>query len=339
MINKPLFSFRGNLRWNRAAVLLFLVSLFLPGVIHAQNFKGLKIVPDEESRSVIRDADGYHPLGPNDSVEDARKKATELALADILKHAKSFIDSKTHSVKGRPKYELVKNKNKETMIILEKKDFGIKMPEKIYHVWIRSKVKYVLKSEKSETQVVAQADVAPEVAVAKKPPEKPEPTAKKAPAAVTRKSDLLTVRVWTDKKKYAEGEKVTIFLQGNQDYFARIVSTDSQKNVVQLLPNQYREMRFFKEGKIYEIPDNSQGDRFEIQSASPFGTDTITVYASGSPLGNPDLIPIGRGLNQVQGSRKNYARTLSRGLKIVGKKTSAEFYESSWTFETTPKSH
>lgn len=302
-------------------------------------FKGLKIVPDEEFRSVIRDADGYYRMGPGDSIEDARKKATAKALADVLKHAESFIESKTQSIKGHPNYELVKNKNQEIAIVLETKDFGIQMPEKVYHVWVRSKVKYVLKPEtdKDESLALARSDVAPEAAVAMKSAKKTETVANKKPAGTAVKNAPLTVRVWTDKKKYTEGERVTIFLQGNQNFFARIVSTDSKKNIVQLLPNQYREARFFKEGTLYEIPDPAQGDRFEIQSARPFGTDTITVYASGSPLGNPDLIPIGRGLNQIRGSRNDYAQTLSRGLKIVEKETPAEFYESSWTFETISK--
>ena len=31
----------------------------------------------------------------------------------------------------------------------------------------------------------------------------------------------LTVKIWTEKKRYRKGERITIYMKGNKDYFAR----------------------------------------------------------------------------------------------------------------------
>ena len=109
----------------------------------------------------------------------------------------------------------------------------------------------------------------------------------------------LTVRVWTDKKQFSEGETIKLYVEGNRDFYARIVNLDANGDMIQLLPNQFRQSRFFKGKKVYVVPDDTQGDRFSIISTPPYGTDTIVTFASEAPLGEVNLTPVGQGLGPV----------------------------------------
>ena len=108
-----------------------------------------------------------------------------------------------------------------------------------YHIWIKAEVEYVLRSKGQEPK--ASKIMSPE--------------------------GPLTVRVWTPRKVYKRGEIVEIFIQGNRDFYARIVNIDSQGNITQLLPNDHRNINLFQGSRVYKIPDT--GDRFTIKVRGP----------------------------------------------------------------------
>ena len=176
-----------------------------------------------------------------------------------------------------------------------------------YHVWIRAEVKYNLPTLQPTSQSFASSG---------------------AP---------LTVRAWTDTKQFRKGEYIEIYLEGNRDFYARIVDFMSDGTTVQLLPNRYRPNTFFKGGTVYQIPDKNRGDRFKLKVSPPFGTDKIVVYASEQPVGDINLSTvISGGLGLVSGSAKDMANQI-RGIEIEGDMgTSTEFYESTWKIETSP---
>jgi hypothetical protein len=97
----------------------------------------------------------------------------------------------------------------------------------------------------------------------------------------------LTVKVWTDKETYREGEKIKIYLKGNKPFFAMVIYRDAVKNNLQLLPNPYRQDNYFQGGVIYEIPSGT--DKFEMEVNPPFGEESIMIYASVSELGDLNL--------------------------------------------------
>ncbi len=111
------------------------------------------------------------------------------------------------------------------MSILEQKDLGIENNNR-YHVWIRAEVRYALT---------------------------PRPGGE-GQAAVMNENAPLTVKVWSDRKNYRKGEYITLFVQGNRDFHARIVDVSPDGSILQLLPNGYRTGSFFKAGTTYTIP-------------------------------------------------------------------------------------
>ena len=205
-------------------------------------------------------------------------------------------------------YDVVMSKTAGDVTILEEKDHSIQGNR--YHVWIKAEVAYSLHPNGGGSSLSVLMHAA-------------------AP---------LTVKVWTDKKSYQAGEEITVFVEGNRDFYARVLNVSGEDAIVQLLPNTYRTSHRFKGGKTYRIPD--VGDPFKLQVQLPFGPDKIVVYASESPIGNVSLQDIGRGLQRYQGTQQDLARDSRRGVGVYGASDAdspgASFYEATWKFTTHP---
>ncbi|MEW6601352.1 MAG: DUF4384 domain-containing protein [Nitrospirota bacterium] len=145
----------------------------------------------------------------------------------------------------------------------------------------------------------------------------------------------LSVKVWTDRKEYSDGQKVRIYISGNKPFYARVLYKNAEGGIVQLLPNPFRLDNYFNGGMVYEIP--SGNDRFDLEVAPPFGEENVTVYASTTQLGDIDLEGAD-GVYQVR-TRGADIGTRTRGV-VIRKKTdeggspASEFFESSTVVRT-----
>ena len=268
--------------------------------------RGLQVVPDQEKRSSIYEVNGYAYLGENMSLAQARKAAFSNAKRQALEMAKTHIESNTLVKDGVLEYDHLQTGAEGDVSILEQKDLGLK--DNRYHVWIKAEVEYGLRPTG----------------------QKPRPAKMMSPDAP------LTVKVWTPRKQYRHGEEVMILVLGNRDFYARIVNIDSEGNVIQLLPNDYRDINLFQGGKVYRIPD--AGDHFKIRVSPPYGEDQVVVYASDVPLGEVETESIGQGLRRYSGTRDLLAgriRSVAVVPRPVGSPTGAEFYEATWKFTTS----
>jgi len=291
---------------------LFIFILNLPVQTSGQNIGASAAAPDNEKRSSIQAVDGYSYLSENMTLAETRSAAFATAKRQALEMARTYIKSKTEVEDFVTKYDLIWASAEGAVTILEQKDYGIKENTR-YHVWIKAEVEYALHPKKKQ-------------------PDR-NPIANRDP--IIDKSAPLTVRVWTPTKHYTDGESIEINIQGNRNFYARIVDITSNGEIIQLLPNGYRRINFFEAGKVYKIPD--QGDRFDLKVVPPYGKDQIVVYASDVPLGNVSMEQIGQGLSQYRGSRKTLAAQ-TRGISVVPASQSqsapsgAEFYEATWVF-------
>ncbi len=294
-----------------AALLMFLF-IFIPATAtRAQN-------PDSEKRSVIQSVDGYANLSEDMTLSETRAAAFANAKRQAVEMAKTHIKSKTNVEDFILKSDSVLATSEGAVTVLEQKDIGVEDNTR-YHVWIKAEVGYgytpktpvSLKGEKGKT-----IDL-------------------KTDTVVMDKNAPLTVKVWTPKKRYKDGEYIRVFLQGNRDFYARIVDITSGGDIIQLLPNDYRGINFFEGGKTYKIPD--KGDPFDLKVSPPYGEDRIVVYASEVPLGSVVTEPLGRGLRSFRGSAKSLAAK-TRGISVVAtgknKSAGAEFYEAAWSLTT-----
>lgn len=261
----------------------------------------------KDKRSCIQTVDGYAYLSENMTLSQTRSAAFANAKRQAVETAKTHIASKTKVTDYKVDYDMIWADSEGSVTIIEQKDLGIEDNNR-YHVWIKAEVKYELNPPKEAKALNLDDQNAP-----------------------------LTVTVWTTQKQYKEGEQVEIFVKGNRDFYGKIVNITADGNIIQLLPNDFRKVNFFKAGKTYKIPDDE--DQFSLKVSPPFGKDKIIAYVSEAPLGNTDMESVGRGLNQYKGSPENFAR-LTRAISIVPDKNSprvesgAEFFETAWTFET-----
>lgn len=285
---------------------LILFCLILPKEALGENLRAVDVVPDQEKRSCIQAVDGYAYLSEDMTLSETRAAAFATAKRQALEAGKTYIQSKTKVKDFVVEYDMVWSDAEGAVTVLEQKDIGVEDNTR-YHVWIKAEVEYALQPKRKEQGQTVLLD-------------------KDAP---------LTVKVWTSKKQYKDGENMEIYVQGNRNFYARIVDITPSGDIVQLLPNDYRIINFFEAGRVYKIPD--EGDHFDLKVTAPYGEDQIVVYASEVPVGDVAMESMTRGLNRYRGSRESLG-ALTRSIKVVpaapGSQAGAEFYEATWNLTT-----
>ena len=256
------------------------------------------------SQSTITEAEGYACMGEDRSRRQTELAALEAAKRNAIEFASTYMTSETHIKDFELEKDLVSAYANATVKIIKELEKGWYRDANAGDCF-RVKIKVeVIPDEKAMHKVSKRKDVADD------------------PFAP------LHVRLWTDKKEYERGDRMRIYIKGNKPFYARVIYKDAAGEMVQILPNPYRNENYFQGGVIYEIP--SGNDKFDLEISPPFGEENITVYASTSPLGEIDLHSQG-GVYFVKTKAKDIgART--RGIKLTGKSTgktsyASEFYE------------
>ena len=154
----------------------------------------------------------------------------------------------------------------------------------------------------------------------------------------------LSVRVWSEKKSFAAGDQLEIYLRGNKDFYARIFLQDVAGNTIQLLPNRYRKENSFKGATTYVVP--SAADAFTLTISEPFGKETVVVFASTAPMPEVSGQTTRSGLLVASDSRRDIALRM-RGVSLspaqptrnasAEQASAGEFVEAEWRIETKPK--
>jgi hypothetical protein len=90
------------------------------------------------------------------------------------------------------------------------------------------------------------------------------------------------IRLWTNRKNYRMGEKITFFFRAERDCYVNLVDINSRGELTLLFPNRFHTDNFIRAGKTYQIPDEAYGFTFEIQP--PAGTDRVYAIAASRPL-------------------------------------------------------
>lgn len=256
-------------------------------------------------QSTITEAEGYACMGEDRSRRETERAALEAAKRNAIEFASTYMTSETHIKDFELEKDLVSAYANATVKVIKELEKGWYRDAKTGDCF-RVKIKVeVIPDEKTMDKVSKRKDV------------------------VDDPSAPLHVRLWTDKKEYERGDRMKIYIKGNKPFYARVIYKDAAGEMVQILPNPYRNENYFQGGVIYEIP--SGNDRFDLEISPPFGEENITVYASTSPLGDIDLHSQG-GVYFVKTKAKNIgART--RGITLTGKSTgksnyASEFYEN-----------
>jgi len=257
------------------------------------------------SQSTITQAEGYACMGEDRSRRQTEQAALEAAKRNAIEFASTYITSETHV-----------------------KDFEIE--KDLVSAYANATVKVIKELEKSWYKDANTGDCFRiKIKVEVIPDEKAMEKVSKRKNVADDPSAPLHVKLWTDKKEYKSSEKMRIYIKGNKPFYARVIYKDAAGEMVQILPNPYRNENYFQGVVIYEIP--SGNDRFDLEISPPFGEENITVYASTSPLGEIELHSQG-GVYFVKTKAKDIGAK-TRGITLTGKSTgksgqASEFYEN-----------
>jgi len=261
------------------------------------------------AQSTIKIVEGTACLG-----DDKTKKQTEtLAMADAKRNAieqvRTYVSSSTEVQDFEIKKDLVSAYAEAKVEVIEELGKG----------WYKDT------AQGDCYKVKIKADVIPNEKAMKKVTD----------TALDDPTLPLTVKVWSDKVAYREGEKMKIYLKGNKPFFATVIYRDVAKKDLQLLPNPYRQDNYFQGGVMYEIPTGK--DKFELEVNPPFGEESIIVYASVSELGDLNLKQEG-GVYEVKTKARDIGvRTRSIKIKDASPGTAqqpAEFSEGALIVKT-----
>ncbi len=266
------------------------------------------------SQSIILDTDGYACMGDDKS----RKQTEDIAFKDAKRKASdsasTYIQAETH----------LQDAMLEKDILSAYTNSQVKVIQEFLKEW------YSEGSLGDCYRVKLKVEVIPDEQAMKKAAKKKTDEIFDNPAAP------LSVKVWSDKAKYAQGEKIRVFVRGNRPFYGRVVYQDASGGLIQILPNPYRQNSYFNGGTIYEVPSGE--DKFDLEVAPPFGTERITLYASSAPMGEVKLSAEG-GVYAVQAKAEQLSMG-TRGIKFVNKGNTpviAEFAEASQEMITAGK--
>jgi len=251
-----------------------------------------------EKYSAIVEADGFVFLSEDRTLKEIREDALATAKREALERGQTYIKSVTRSENFQLAYDLIHSAAEGHVRIIESRDHGI-TPDNRYHYWIKAEIEYSIKTPDSIHPVI-------------------------------NSEGPLSVRVWTEKQEYRTGDEVRIHIQGNKDFYARIIYIDVHRNRLQLVPNRFRANNRFPEGLETVIPGNTDG--FRLKVVPPYGREQIVVYASTVPLGEIETEPVGESIYKVNFELGKIGE-LTRGIKIIpveNELPAAEFFETTW---------
>jgi hypothetical protein len=252
----------------------------------------LFVKPIHAAQSTITEAEGTACMGDSRS----RKQTEDAALTDAKKKAVEHVST------------YLTSESKVNNFVLEKDVLSAYAHAEVKLIQELSKEWYKDPNSGDCLKLTIKAEVIPDDAAMEK-------MAKQSPAIVDDPSAPLTVRAWTDKKEYKEGEKVKIYIKGNKPFYARVLYKDASGGTLQLLPNPFRSDNYFNGGSIYEIPTGK--DKFDLEVSPPFGEENVVVYASTSPLGEIKTEAAG-GVYQVKTEARDIGMK-TRGIKLIEK--------------------
>lgn len=264
-------------------------------------------------QSIITEGEGYACMG-----EDKSRKTTETtAMADAKRkateYAATYIQAETH----------IKDAMLEKDLLSAYANAQVKVLQELLKEWYKEQGLGDCYRVKLKVEVIP--DEKAMTSMAKKDRESLE----------SDPSAPLSVKVWTDKQEYREGEKIRVYLKGSKPFYGRVAYKDAKGDLIQLLPNPYRQNNYFNGGVVYELPSGE--DRFDLEVSPPFGSEGVTVYAATSPLGDLETTTVG-GVYSIK-TKPQDVGTGTRGLKIVekgsgGNSVAAEFAEAEALVQT-----
>ena len=115
------------------------------------------------------------------------------------------------------------------------------------------------------------------------------------------------VKVWTDKKKYQIGEKITFSVKAEENCYLTLLDINPQGEITVIYPNRFHRDNFIQAGVTYQVP--RERDNFALDVRGPAGQERIKAIVT---LNKVSLLKLdlNKGFHSVQGGT-------TRGLRDI----------------------
>jgi len=90
------------------------------------------------------------------------------------------------------------------------------------------------------------------------------------------------LKLWTDKSSYTVGEKMSFFVEAEEDCYLTLIDIGTSGNLTVLFPNAYDKNNRIQGGRRYEIPGARYG--FDIHVGGPPGIERVKAIATTQPF-------------------------------------------------------
>jgi TolB-like protein len=135
----------------------------------------------------------------------------------------------------------------------------------------------------------------------------------------------LKVKIWTDKKEYKVGDKITIFVKAEKPCYLILfdVRPNGETNII--FPNQDSKDNFIKDGETYQIPVKSSGIEFRVQG--PAGLERLKALVSSQP-GIPLELDWQDRFYPIEKNSLKGVQDLNRLVELFSKRSELEWTEA-----------
>ena len=132
-----------------------------------------------------------------------------------------------------------------------------------------------------------------------------------------------------DKQNFQQGDVISFLISLDRDAFVLMIYEDAEHNLVQIIPNRYRQSNQYKTGLFMSVPNRDEP--FEFVVSPPFGKETIWVFAAEQEFPELKGTVLDNGLKKLS---DKFPTVLS---KIRADKTKQLYGEASTTITTAAK--
>lgn len=160
------------------------------------------------------------------------------------------------------------------------------------------------------------------------PPEPSSPSLR--PEPLSRGMRLEVISHLGDGQTYEAGERISYFVNTDQDAYLLLVYEDASRNLIQILPNAYSSNRRHRAGSFIEVP--APGDPFEFVIEPPFGVEQVWAFASSRPFPRLNGKTLENGLVVLSGAMPS----IIKGLRDHAAELDALYAEAQTTITTVP---
>lgn len=123
-------------------------------------------------------------------------------------------------------------------------------------------------------------------------------------AADTTNKHAIQIEITThlgDKQTFKEKDRLSFLVSLDHDAYLLMIYEDAAQNLIQVIPNRYRDDNQYRAGLFISVPNRDEPFRFTV--SPPFGRETLWVFAASKPFPQLQGVAFDNGLKKLTAQR------------------------------------